>query len=202
MGGANNIQDALFAAASGASIDVVQALIAQGIGDIASILVELASRGAENFLVPNLPNVALVPRIRELNNPALAALGSALGSAFNLGIDSFLSGFGADHDVFRLDVFGLLQQRVDNPSAFGLVDVTHRCYTGDDIRFTGGPPPCPNPDQFLFWDGIHPTARVHADLGQAALLAVVPEPGTTLLLVAALTALAIRNRRRSTARAH
>lgn len=195
FGGANNIQDALFAAAMGASIDVVQALIAQGVGDIAFILAELADRGAQNFLVPNLPNVALVPRIRELNNAVLANLGSMLGSSFNAGIDAFLNGFSANHDVFRLDVFGLFQERVDNPSAFGLVDVTHRCYAGDDIRFTGGPPPCPNPDQFLFWDGIHPTAQVHAALGQAALLAVVPEPATALLLVAALAALVFNNRR-------
>ena len=30
-----------------------------------------------------LPNVALVPRIRELNNPTLSALGAGLGSSFN-----------------------------------------------------------------------------------------------------------------------
>lgn len=197
FGGANNIQDALFAAANGAPISTVQAMIAQAVGDIQAMLLELALRGADNFLVPNLPNVALVPRVMEFNNPQLAALGSSLGIAFNTAIDQFLASFAATHSVFRLDVFGMLQARVSNPAAFGLVDVTHRCYTGDDITFTGGPPPCPNPDQYLFWDGIHPTAVVHRDLGLAAVAAVIPEPGTVLLLLAGVAALVLRTRSRA-----
>jgi phospholipase/lecithinase/hemolysin len=196
FGGANNIQDALFAAASGAPPAVVAALITQGINDIAFILNELAGMGAHNFLVPNLPNVALVPRIREFGSPALSALGSMLAANFNAGIDAFLAGFSLSENVYRLDVASLLDERVANPAAFGLVDVTHRCYTGDDITFTGGPPPCPNPDEFLFWDGIHPTAVVHADLGRTALALVVPEPATAALLLAAIAALFVMRRPR------
>jgi phospholipase/lecithinase/hemolysin len=198
FGGANNIQDALFAAAGGAPAAVVNAMIEQGVGDIAFILTELAASGAHNFLVPNLPNVALVPRIREFNNPLLSAIGAGLGMAFNAGLDAFLADFGLHEQVWRLDVFDMLQQRVDDPAAFGLVNVTGRCYTGDDIGFTGGPPPCPNPNEYLFWDGIHPTAVVHADLGREA-LRLVAEPPTALLLVAALVTVAGVARRRLTA---
>lgn len=200
FGGANNIQDALFAAASGAPPAVVQALVAQGVADIATILSTLAALGANNFLVPNLPNVALVPRIQELANPTLSAIGFSLGTSFNAGVDAFLAGFGTSERVFRLDTFGLLQARFDDPSAYGLVDVTNRCYTGDDRTFTGGPPPCTNPDQYLFWDGIHPTAIVHAALGRAALVAVVPEPPMLLLMLVAGAALVTRSRVRSAVR--
>lgn len=197
--GANNIQDALGAAAMGAPMSVVTGLITQGVADIATVLSELAARGADNFLIPNLPNVALVPRIRELGNPSLSALGSLLGMSFNAGVDGFLTGFGVDHDVFRLDVFSLFNEAVANPSAFGLTNVVNRCYTGDDIRFTGGPPPCPNPDQYLFWDGIHPTATIHATLGQFA-LRTIAEPSSSLLIALALV-VAFGSRRRSVAHA-
>jgi phospholipase/lecithinase/hemolysin len=40
---------------------------------------------------------------------------------------------------------------------------------------------CSNPDEHLFWDSIHPTARGHEILAEAA-LAVVPEPNTALLV--------------------
>lgn len=204
FGGANNVQDALRAAAEALALGQDQATVVagalaainQGATDIETILTTLGNQGATQFLVPNLPNVGLVPRIRELNNPALTQLGSLLGIAFNLEINQFLAGFDDSHSVARLDTFTLLQQRVGNPAAFGLTNVTDRCYTGDDITFTGGGTICANPDTFLFWDGIDPTARIHAELGLAA-LAAVPEPGAGLLLVACTVAFAMASRRRS-----
>ena len=205
FGGANNIQDALRNAGQALQagedpalvIAAAQAAIIQAVGDIQFILLALDQLGAENFLVPNLPNVGLIPRIRELNNPALAQLGAQLGIAFNAGVDQFLNAFGQDHDVTRLDVFALLNERVADPGAFGLTNVKERCYTGDDITFTGGGTICPNPDEYLFWDGIHPTAGIHRALGLAALAAVVPEPGTFLLLLIGIVAFWSRVQRAS-----
>ncbi|RZA30008.1 MAG: hypothetical protein EOP02_02890 [Proteobacteria bacterium] len=54
-----------------------------------------------------------------------------------------------------------------------------------------------DPSAAFFWDGVHPTASVHALIGQEALaLAVIPLPGTALLLALGLSVLALaRNRR-------
>ena len=41
----------------------------------------------------------------------------------------------------------------------------------------------PNPEQYLFWAGIHPTAEAHLLLGNLALTAV-PEPTVLVLLIA------------------
>ena len=39
---------------------------------------------------------------------------------------------------------------------------------------------CPNPNEYLFWDNIHPTTRSHQLIGQLALKALgIPEPSST-----------------------
>jgi phospholipase/lecithinase/hemolysin len=63
---------------------------------------------------------------------------------------------------------------VDNPAAYGLTNVTDRCYTGDDLNFSGGGEICPNPEDYLFWDGFHPTAVVHQVFAEAAYTSLTP----------------------------
>jgi phospholipase/lecithinase/hemolysin len=52
---------------------------------------------------------------------------------------------------------------VADPTAFGLTNATTAC-------ITPGVPPfaCTNPDEYLFWDGIHPTTAAHAIIAQEA----------------------------------
>ena len=51
------------------------------------------------------------------------------------------------------------------PDAFGLTDVTSACVTPNIPPFT-----CQSPDEFLFWDGIHPSNAVHAIIANEAAL--------------------------------
>ncbi|MEH1835582.1 MAG: hypothetical protein V7L29_26885 [Nostoc sp.] len=47
-----------------------------------------------------------------------------------------------------------------NPAAFNFTNVITPCLSGSDT--------CSNPDKFLFWDGIHPTAAAHHIIGETA----------------------------------
>ena len=50
-------------------------------------------------------------------------------------------------------------------AAFGLTNVTTACITPEIAPFF-----CETPDEFLFWDGIHPSKAVHTIVAQRAAL--------------------------------
>lgn len=67
------------------------------------------------------------------------------------------------------DMFRDLGQ-VANSAAAGLPDVQNTCITPDtNIHLF-----CAQPDQYLFWDGIHPTCAGHAILVRCAQTALGP----------------------------
>ena len=177
------------AALNGGSASDVQAA-AQGLaGDIG----RLYDAGARSILSPNLPDLGLTPRYR--SDPAAA---NALSVAFNDALDAALDDLELtrpDLELFRLDVFGLFNDLVANPSAAGLVNVSDPAAPG---LFPGAESYdtsliAPDPNQYLFWDDFHPTAAGHARLADAA-LAVIPEPASLASLVPA-AGLLLRRRR-------
>ena len=63
----------------------------------------------------------------------------------------------------QLDAYRLLNDLVAHPADFGLTNVTTACVTPYVLPFT-----CDSPDEYLFWDGIHPTKAVHAIIAAEA----------------------------------
>lgn len=200
-GGSNNLQDLFL----GKTVDPFGNPIpglGGTLGDLSAALGGLYAEGARHLLVPNVPNLARVPRVTESPVPNAPALALGLVQAYNQGFDQMLDAFQASHPdvhLIRFDAFAALEDIVANAAANGLTNLTDRCYTGDDTGFTGGGTVCADPDQYLFWDGIHPTAATHRLLGEAMLTAV-PEPSTVALMAAGLLALGVvaarRERRR------
>jgi phospholipase/lecithinase/hemolysin len=68
-----------------------------------------------------------------------------------------------------LDAFQLLNDITADPTAFGLTNVEDACVTPDIPPFK-----CAKPDEFLFWDGIHPTRVGHALLAEEAASVLFP----------------------------
>jgi phospholipase/lecithinase/hemolysin len=165
--GSNDIRDALVAFPVGGHGVILQAANVA----IAASVQRLYAAGARNFLVWRPPNVALTPAIRRLDmiRPGTAQLATALTQAFNGGLDaamgqlSLLPGI----HIARLDAFRLLNDLVADPPAFGLTNVTTACITPSIAPFF-----CQAPDEFLFWDGIHPSRAVHTITAQEAALSL------------------------------
>jgi hypothetical protein len=73
--------------------------------------------------------------------------------------------------IHHLDVAALFSQAIADPAAFGLTNVSDSAapglVAGDSSYNTSLI--VPNPNQYLFWDDLHPTQTVHAELAQYAL---------------------------------
>ncbi len=150
----------------------------------------LHAAGGRHFLVPNLPPLGFIPG--ERGGPDEAILNSRAQS-FNAHLDGqldLLEQTLASIVIHRIDFHARFLDVLDDPAAFGFQNVTDPAF--DETTGTV----VPNPDTYLFWDNIHPTAPAHFLLGNLAADVVlnVPEPGCVAMVVAS-PLLLIRSRR-------
>jgi phospholipase/lecithinase/hemolysin len=146
---------------------------AANIGNIVSAL-QLA--GATSIVVWDVPDVGDAPVAHALG---VSGLATAIASSMNSTLPSTIGG---DPNVTLFDAFGLLNDVIGDPSAFGLANVTDAC-----AQFTA----C-DPSQYLFWDGIHPTSAAEPIIADAILSLIdVPEPSALSFLAFALVALCL-----------
>ena len=141
---------------------------------VASMASDLLFAGAQNILVINVPNLGLTPSAD--GNEAGAEFLSVL---FNDYVAAGLDALGSSN-VTLLDSFSLLEAIAADPASYGLSNVDDNCLT------TTGGSAC---DDYLFWDGLHPTAAGHQLIADAAFAAVVPVPAAVWLFGSGLLAL-------------
>jgi len=167
--GSNDVRDALAALATDPSGGTSIAMLGGALAAVQDNLLRLQAAGARHFLVPNAPDLSLVPAVRLLGPDAQAAARS-LAASYNASLSGLLNGLEAASGlpIARLDIFSLLDQVVATPKAFGLSNVQQPCI----VPGTTVHPYCTNPDQYLFWDGIHPTRVGHGIIAERAEVAL------------------------------
>jgi phospholipase/lecithinase/hemolysin len=137
-----------------------------------------------------VPDIGLTPQAIALG-PTAQAEASGLAQAFNGALFGSLGAVGVADGVHitTLDTYALLDSIVANPGAYGFTNVTQPC-DATSVNYSGGAS-CATPNQYLFWDTIHPTASAQAIVAADAASALAPEPGTVSLFAAGFLVMGI-----------
>lgn len=145
----------------GRSIDA-----AEPIANLRRAIEILIAAGARHVVVGNLPSLGQLPATRDRDS---ADALDRLTASHNQQVAALVAELEQQDGVTArlLDVNDLFKRAIAGEFSFS--NVTEACLD----RQTGTI--CQNPNEYLFWDGIHPTTAAHARISEAALpLSVVP----------------------------
>jgi outer membrane lipase/esterase len=171
------------------------------------LLGQMQGSGARYVVVYNLPNIGATPEATA-GGAAASAGATQLSVLFNGTLSSGLAQLSnAGLNIIPVNTYGLINEVIANPSAYGFSNVTApACTGGDGSSVECGPQGsgatvtyAPGTDQtYLFADGVHPTTAAHKMLSEVV-LAEIAAPGQISLLgeaplaASAAQARAIRN---------
>ncbi|GJQ28319.1 MAG: hypothetical protein HBSAPP03_02030 [Phycisphaerae bacterium] len=172
-------------------------------GQIELLSQHVPSNQRITVLWPNLPPMQGVPDIRSLGDEVAGWVGDACETFRTQQLDAVtaLAGTAPNVDIKVLNVHGLWSDMIAGQLGWTPLDTTRNIINAGDFSaqwFTptrnAAVPVGANPDQYVFWDEVHPTSRVHRLIGEIA-YGVVPSPGAGMLLGLGLLTAARRARR-------
>jgi phospholipase/lecithinase/hemolysin len=140
-----------------------QASVQQAVKNEANFIAGLVAHGAKNVVVLSVPDLGNTPYERA--RPATAATSSALTQTYNAELGAALRQIMASGaaSIDYVNTYNMLDTAVANPGAYGFTNVTQPVWNGNltdshsgTLKATGA-----SQNGYLFFDGLHPTARGH-----------------------------------------
>jgi phospholipase/lecithinase/hemolysin len=141
--------------------------------NIGTVITTLASAGAKNILLLNLPDLGDLPESLAGGPGAIA-----VGNAFSVGFNTELAGMvptlasSLGIEIVLLDMFGVGKELLTDSAALGFTNTTEGALPSGNVA---------DADEYLYWDGVHPTTGVHDIFGDKAYEAI-PEPSSIMIL--------------------
>jgi len=126
----------------------LQANVATAATQTLQQIARLRDAGARTIVVFNMPDIGQTPAGRATDPASLSALSGLFNSTLQAGLASL------NVNIIPVNIFGLLNEAIANPAAFGLTNVTlPACTTASAINCTTATLVAPNADKnFLFAD--------------------------------------------------
>ncbi|WP_414620013.1 SGNH/GDSL hydrolase family protein [Calothrix sp. CCY 0018] len=153
----------------------------QTVNNLSNAVGALTQAGAKNIAVFNLPDLGQTPfAIANGISPELTQLTLGHNAALKQALNSLSAN--TDVNIIPVDINSAFKQVVANPGEFGFTqNPAIPCVVGD---FNNISSVCDNPDEFIFFDAVHPSSKSHRLVADATLSAIkhqtVPEPSTVL----------------------
>lgn len=160
-GGANNIFQGVAAAAVDPNpAGAINTTALGAAADITAQLGTIAGAGAGTILVSNLPRLSATPAFN--GSPAAPLVDLAVGT-FNRALLAGAQGVAASApgtNIIYMDVAKATEAFVAAPSRFGVTNATAPCFDGVTV--------CANPEDYFYYDAVHPTSTGHELLASLA----------------------------------
>ncbi|HZE58731.1 MAG TPA: SGNH/GDSL hydrolase family protein [Chthoniobacterales bacterium] len=158
-GGSNDIRN-----------DDSSASVTATVGRVDNLVSRLATAGAKYIMVPNVPPIGDTPRYfgtqkGATTNRASAEYRNELAVSLNA-LQSTLASQGFTPAIYRVDEWADTVRIFSNGPRFGFTNLTSAAQDNSSA----------NPDQYIFWDDLHPTTAVHYRLALTAYNAIVNPP--------------------------
>jgi len=155
-----------------------------------SSLETLANAGARQFVVANLRPLGETPFIKALGIPGLSAAADQWATGFNAELNVDIGKLQTDHPgetVVPVDVAGLFQQITKTPNTYGFVNTTDAVgpLVPGSVFLTSVT--ATNSQNYLFFDGVHPTSKAHQLVGLEGAAGVYAALGIHDLVVTSTT---------------
>ena len=167
--GANDLKDALGSLAVDPSFATAAGILQQAVGTTAANIQALWAAGARRFLIVDMPNLGLAPYIIGLG-PMAQYVAGQLTNAYNGGLWQAEGALGVlpGIQIRRVDVNAAFDAASANPASTTIRDFDTPCLQfGVVVQAV-----CAHPEQYLFWDGMHPTVAGHRLIAAAAYAAL------------------------------
>ncbi|GEM_PF-2494569 len=129
----------------------ITSIISTSVANIVNVVSKLRTHGAQHIVVPNIPNLGMVPFGLATGMPTLL---TSLSATFNQALATALQPL----DIIQIDTSALLEALANSQVTLSfahLQNTTDPCV--DSVNQTL----CDNPNTYLFWDTLHPTTVVH-----------------------------------------
>jgi phospholipase/lecithinase/hemolysin len=170
---------------------------------VAAGAASLEIEGAKDLVLFDVPDLGVTPGIRALGS-TVSTEASGLSAYFDHQVLRDLKPVeAAGLKVFDLGTYARIDEVVNDPAAYGFINVTDPCWTGMYTGYANGGALCSTDpavqDQYLFWDSVHPTEAGHrliADIAAQMIGVAIPEPSTWAMTIFGFAGLALFGARR------